>query len=219
MPSPRTTGHDAILDAAAVLMDGRGVDNVSLSEINRASGNRNRSAVTYHFGSRDAIVRQLAERTMTTIDAERNTLLDYLESTREALTERDVVEVITVPLTRQLATPEGRRYLRLTGQLINHPRYNADARELLAVNTSIQRCAARLADALGHLPPAIRAERASQVTGFLVRACADQARLIDADPPPRPPLDPAAFTANLVDLLLAMMHAPSTAATAGPGAA
>lgn len=217
MSSPRTTGRDAILNAAAVLMDDRGVDNVSLNEINRASGNRNRSAIAYHFGSRDAIVRELAARTMATVDAERNTLLDYLHSTRAQLTERDVVEVIVVPLTRQLGTSEGRRFLRLTGQLINHPRYNADARELLAVNSSIQRCVAHLAGALGHLPPALRFERGSQITGFLVRACADQARLTDTDQPPRLPLDPSAFTANLIDMLLAMMHAPSTVTGTDPG--
>ena len=40
-------GREAILDAASVLMDERGVDQVSLNEINRASGNRNRSAVAW----------------------------------------------------------------------------------------------------------------------------------------------------------------------------
>jgi hypothetical protein len=34
---------------------------------------------------------------MAPVDAERNTLLHYLDSTRETLTERDVTEVIVVP--------------------------------------------------------------------------------------------------------------------------
>ena len=48
------------------------------------------------------------------------------------------------------------------------------------------------------------------MAGFLVRACGDQARLLDTDPRPRPVLGIEAFTANLVDVLLAILQAPST---------
>jgi AcrR family transcriptional regulator len=203
-------GRAALLDAAAALMDERGIDNVSLSQINRASGHRNRSAVHYHFGTRDAVVRELVRRTMDGIDAERNALLDHLETTGAALTERTVLEVIVGPLTRQLRTAEGRRYLRLAAQLITHPRFVSDLQQIMSVNSSARRCARHLAPALARLPAQVAAERASQMVGFLVRTCADQARLLDASPPPRPPLCIEAFTANLVDVLLAMLTAPTT---------
>jgi AcrR family transcriptional regulator len=203
-------GRAALLDAASVLMDERGIDNVSLNQINRASGHRNRSAVSYHFGSRDAVVRELITRTMDVINAERNALLDHLETTGVPLTERTVMEVAVGPFTRQLRTEEGRRYLRLCSQLINHPRFIADPQQIISANSSVQRCARHLAPALAHLPPEVAAERASQMTGFLVRACGDQARLLDTDPPPRPTLGIEAFTANLVDVLLAILHAPMT---------
>jgi AcrR family transcriptional regulator len=210
-------GRTALLDAAAVLMDERGIDNVSLSQINRASGHRNRSAVSYHFGSRDAVVRELVQRTMEGIDAERNALLDHLETTGAPLTGRAVMEVVVGPLTRQLRTAEGRRYLRLCAQLVSHPRFVSDPREIISVNSSGRRCARHLAAALARLPASVAAERASQMAGFLVRACADQARLLDASPPPRPPLEVGAFTGNLVDMLLAMLAAPATV-TAAPAA-
>jgi AcrR family transcriptional regulator len=203
-------GRSALLDAAAVLMDERGIDNVSLNQINRASGYRNRSAVSYHFGSRDAVVRELVDRTMSILDAERNALLDHLETTGAPLTERTVLEVAVGPFARQLRTAEGRRYLRLCAQLVNHPRFLADPREITAANSSAQRCARLLAPAVDHLPPEVAAERASQMAGFLVRACGDQARLLDTDPRPRPVLGIEAFTANLVDVLLAILQAPST---------
>lgn len=203
-------GRTALLDAAAVLMDERGIDNVSLSQINRASGHRNRSAATYHFGSRDAVVRELINRAMNGLNAERNALLDHIETTGASLTERVVLEVIVGPFTRQLRTEEGRRYLRLCGQLINHPRFVTDPQQIVSVNSSVQRCARHLAPALAHLPPEVAAERASQIAGFAVRACADQARLLDIDPLPRPVLGIGAFTANLVDVLLAILKAPTT---------
>jgi AcrR family transcriptional regulator len=206
----RQLGKQALLDAAAVLMDERGVDNVTLQDIGQASGHRNRSAVQYHFGSREAVIRAVIGRNMDPVDAERNLLLDHLESTGTALTTRSVLEVLVLPLTRQLRTPEGRRYFRIGAQLINHPRFMTDAGEAITVNTSVSRCAAYLLPSLDHLPAPVIAERTSQVTGFVIRACSDQSRLMDSDTPARPVLSVEDFTVNLVDTILAILHAPTS---------
>ena len=214
----RQLGKQALLDAAAVLMDERGVDNVTVHDISQASGHRNRSAVQYHFGSRDAVIQAVISRTMAPIDAERNLLLDHLESTGATLTTRSVLEVVVMPLARQLRTPEGRRYFRIGAQLINHPRFMTDARDAITVNTSITRCAAYLLPSLDHLPASIAVERTSQVISFIIRACGDQARLMDSDPPPRPVLSVEEFTVNLVDTIMAIIQAPTSIA-APPAAA
>ena len=203
-------GREAILDAASVLMDERGVDQVSLNEINRASGNRNRSAVTYHFGSRDAIVRELVARSMATVNADRNALLDERERLGGAVGLREGIELVVGPLSRCLATVEGRRYLRLLGQLVNHPRFVADSTQTLFVNESIMRCLPFISPSLEQLPERVRGERVSQLAGFLIRATAEQARLLDADPPPRRPLAVDDFVDNLVDVVVAMLTAPTS---------
>jgi AcrR family transcriptional regulator len=219
----RQLGKQALLDAAAVLMDERGVDNVTLQDIGQASGHRNRSAVQYHFGSRVAVIQAVISQTMDPIDAERNMLLDHLESTRATLTTRSVLEVVVRPLARQLRSPEGRRYFRIGAQLINHPRFMTDAGGAVTVNTSIARCAAYLLPSLDHLPTPVVAERTSQVTGFIIRACGDQARLMDSNPPARPVLSVEDFTTNLVDTIMAILQAPTSVASApaapGPDAA
>ena len=214
----RQLGKQALLDAAAVLMDERGVDNVTVQDISQASGHRNRSAVQYHFGSRDAVIRAVISQTMEPIAAERNLLLDHLETTGSPLTARSALEVVVLPLARQLRTPEGRRYFRIAAQLINHPRFMTDARDAIAINTSIARCAAYILPTLDHLPPLIAAERTSQVTGFIIRACSDQSRLIDSDPPARPVLSVDDFTVNMVDIILAILETPTSVA-ASPAAA
>lgn len=211
----RQLGKQALLDAAAVLIDEHGVDNVTVQDISQASGHRNRSAVQYHFGSRDAVIRAVITRTMDPIDAERNLLLDHLETTGAPLTARGALEVVVLPLARQLRTPEGRRYFRIAAQLINHPRFMTDARDGIAINSSIARCAAYILPSLDHLPVPIATERTSQVTGFIVRACSDQARLMDSDPPARPVLSVDDFTVNLVDTIMAILQAPTSVA-AGP---
>ena len=206
-------GRNALLDAAAILMDQRGVDHASLNEINRFAGQHNRSAVQYHFGSRDALVLELAQRTMMRLDVERTALLNHLEATQGQLSERQALEVAVLPMASQLATIEGRRHLRLIGQLLNHPRYNADARDSLGLADSLGRCAAYVAPLLAELPEQIRVERASQAIMFLVRALADQARLIDAEPPARPPLPDKPFAANLIDVITGILtaaHVPAS---------
>lgn len=207
---------EAVGPASVQVSDSVCFDQVSLNEITAASGQLNRSAVRYHFGTRDGLVRALVARSMTPIDAERTALLDHLEATRKQLDPREAVEVVIGPLARQLRTLKGRRYLRLCGQTLNHPKYTADAREALSANQSIARTIRHLAPLLIRLPPAIAAERASQVVGFIVRTLADQARLIDADPPPRTPLPENLFTANLIDTSLAMLTAPTTASGPAP---
>ena len=214
----RQLGKQALLDAAAVLMDERGIDNVTVQDISQASGHRNRSAVQYHFGSRDAVIRAVISRTMEPIDAERNLLLDHMETTGAPLTTRGLLEVVVLPLARLLRTPEGRRHFRIGAQLINHPRFMTDARDAVAVNTSIARCAGYLLPSLDHLPPLIAAERTSQVISFIIRACGDQSRLMDSNLPARPVLSVDDFTVNLVDTILAILQAPTSVA-AGPAAA
>ena len=210
----RQLGKQALLDAAAVLMDEHGIDNVTVQDISQASGHRNRSAVQYHFGSRDAVIRAVISRQMEPIDAERNLLLDHLETTGAPITTRGVLEVVVLPLARQLRTPEGRRYFRIGAQLINHPRFMTDARDGIAVNSSIARCAAYILPSLDHLPVPIATERTSQLISFIIRACGDQSRLMDSDAPARPVLSVEDFTVNLVDTILAILQAPTSVAPA-----
>jgi len=210
----RQLGKQALLDAAAVLMDEHGIDNVTVQDISQASGHRNRSAVQYRFGSRDAVIRPVISRQMEPIHAARNLLLDHLETTGAPITTRGVLEVVVLPLARQLRTPEGRRYFRIGAQLINHPRFMTDARDAVAVNTSIARCAGYLLPSLDHLPALIAAERTSQVISFIIRACGDQSRLMDSDAPARPVLSVEDFTVNLVDTIMAILQAPTSVAPA-----
>src|SRR5262249_2380480 len=149
-------------------------------------------------------------RKLVVVDAERTALLDHLEATAAPLAARTVLEIAIGPLARQLRTAEGRRYLRLLGQLIDHPRYVADARRPLAAASSMQRCAQHLAPQFSHLPRAIPLERTSMLTALGLRALADHARLMDAKPAPRAILTIDDFTANLVDILVAIVDAPTT---------
>jgi AcrR family transcriptional regulator len=202
-------GKQALLDAADVLIDEHGVDAVSLNEITRVSGHRNRSAANYHFGSRDAVLKALFQRGMAPINDERNQLLDRIEEGGAALTLRSALEAVVAPLAARLHSPEGRRYLRLSGQLYGHPVFFSEIHQARGINSSLQRCARVIGESMSHLPPSIISERGNLLTGIVIRAFADHARRLDGPNQVRESLDPDEFTVTLVDVLEAMVTAPN----------
>ncbi len=210
----KALGPEALLEVAAALMDEHGIDQVSDSQIIAVSGHRNRSAVKYHFGTRDDLLRAVMHPTMERLDAERVALLDHLETMGGQVSARSAIEVAVGPVARQLRTPEGRRYLRLAAQVLDHPRFAGDIRDVLwtniGTNGGLARSAALLGPHMQHLPVVIRVERASLALGYVLRACADQARLLDNPVPQRAPLGLEHFITNLVDTVLALLLTPTT---------
>ena len=204
-----TLGKDALLDAASVLFDEAGIDAVAMNEIVRASGHRNRSAILYHFGSKDEVVRAVVERSMVGPDARRSQLLDELLARDPQPAVAAIATVVVQPLTELLDSTEGRRHLRLLGQLLGHPRLLASAQVALRGNDSLARCADLVLDELAHLPDHLRQERTALLVAFVMRAYADQARLLDAAEPNRPPLSGDVFTSHLVGLIVAILDAPA----------
>ena len=71
-----------------------------------------------------------------------------------------------------------------------------------------------LEPATAALPRRLRTERHHQTTSFLLRALADRAAELDGHGARRPVLGHDAFVANLVDVLVAVLTTPASAAPA-----
>ena len=97
MAEPTST-RDLLLDAAARLYAERGVDNVSLAEIVRAAHQRNASAVHYHLGNRDEVLRALLARHVPVIAERRHRLLEQARSGADD-DVRSATEAIVRPVT------------------------------------------------------------------------------------------------------------------------
>lgn len=69
----------------------RGVDGVTVREIAEALGSKNHSALTYHFGSKDALVRELIVDGARAIDDRRNAWLDTREAEGGPTSVRDIM--------------------------------------------------------------------------------------------------------------------------------
>ena len=203
-PDPAAT-RDKLLDAATALFAERGVANVSLAAIVRAAGQRNASAIHYHFGGRDQVVEGILARHVPALRARRLELLEHARShavrRRRAggrrprpprdragpagLAERAYLQ-IGAELAGQLdkATPEMRRLFRETAG----PEVMALLAERCAVDEDVWRVRALIGNA------------------FVGRAAADRARALDRGD--AGPLDDDRWVANLVAMFVGMMTAP-----------
>ncbi len=87
-----------LLEIAERLFAENGVEAVSLSRIVDEGGQRNRSALHYHFGSRSGIVSRLLHMRLSHVNAIRHRYLDRLELTGATGDVRAIVLAATRPL-------------------------------------------------------------------------------------------------------------------------
>jgi AcrR family transcriptional regulator len=197
-------GRERLLDAAEVLFDRHSIDGVSARAVVAAAGMNNTGAVNYYFGNRLGLVRAVLERRRDHIDVVRNAMLDALEAAGP-VAPRNALHAALRPLIDLLAEPSGRRHMRLLQQAWIHPELTHEANANFAAG--VTRTATHLTPLLESLPPERRQHRARTMLVLAINAIAEQARLLDLDPPPRPVLDTDEFTHDLLDLLVAGFNA------------
>ena len=107
----------------------RGLDGVSLAEINRAAGQRNATALHYHFGGKDGLVQAVFDKHTARVNSLRQSLLAKLPAQPDA---SEVVAILIVPLAEQVKDSDGGSdYLQFLGQVTTTPgivRTNLDKR-------------------------------------------------------------------------------------------
>jgi AcrR family transcriptional regulator len=208
MPVAVTT-REKLLDAAARLYAERGIADVSIAEIVRSAGQRNASALHYHFGSRDGVLIALLERHIPDIRKRRLELLEVARA-RPAQDARAAVEAVVRPITEFARRGwRERAYLRYGSDLANTlDRATPEVRNLLRETSGYEAWDLLKARCPG-VPAHIWPERMAICTTFIGRAAADRAALLDADAE-GPMLPDDVWVDNLVDMVLGAMTAPVT---------
>ena len=116
------SGPDAsasLIAAAEQLFADRGIDGVSLREINREAQQRNTTSLQYHFGDRQGLLRAILAKHGREVDARRNALLDQYEA-NGVDDIRALASAFVLPLVAKLHDPDGGRcYLRIAAELVN----------------------------------------------------------------------------------------------------
>jgi AcrR family transcriptional regulator len=205
-PNPEST-RQQLIAAAQTLFAERTIDAVSLREINTAAGQRNSSALQYHFGDRAGLLRAVLSPHHRDVELRRHAMLDEYES--NATDDlRALVAGLVRPAASKLSDPDGgRAYLRITAQLVNRPEFTttgwgspdvADARE--ARHDSVERWRQLIAPLL----PAVARDRLHRRFTALRLTYIELARRAEF----APSSDDRLFTSHLIDLVTAVIDAP-----------
>jgi AcrR family transcriptional regulator len=116
-----TGPQERLVRAAERLLAEKGLGAVSTREIAREAGQKNHSALNYHFGSFDGLISAILDFRMAPLNARRLRLLRELRKTHGELEVKELVRVMVEPLAFELLRPpEDSRYLRLLSQLVGH---------------------------------------------------------------------------------------------------
>lgn len=167
--SPST--KEQIVRAAEQLFAERGIEGVSLRQIGAAAGNGNNSAVQYHFGSKDQLIRAIFEYRLPYLHERRRMLVARLHPNDL----RSWVECYMLPILEQ-GEQEGSNYLSFVARLQQYGRRYLLGSLAEEFQHSTQNFHEQVRSLLPHIAEPLRTHRITQALAFSVHAAADRER-------------------------------------------
>ncbi len=200
MPRNAEDTRQSLLRAAERLFAERGVEAVSLREINRSAGQRNATALQYHFGDRRGLLRAIVRKHEGEVEARRHALLDQWES--DASPDlRDLAAALVRPAAAKLGdTDGGPEYLRIMGQIYGRPDPVFSSASLDDARSSINRWRKLVAPLMTE-PAVDRLHRRFSAIRLVFTELARRAESSRAR-------DHRLFVSQLIDLVAALLVAP-----------
>ena len=163
-------------------MGDHGVANVSMRQIRIAAGQRNESAVQYHFDDLDGLLRALGERHGPGVQEIQDRIV-AAQGTRPSL--RKLVDALARPIA-EYATRTERAWVKIMADLIADPRLSFETVRVPDERSGRPGGGGLRAPARGPAG-APRVERIWAVAQFVIYITADRARLQDDPEAARPP--------------------------------
>ena len=121
-----TPTAEQLLMAAEKLLAEKGLGAVSTREIAREAGQKNHSAINYHFGSRAALIEAILDYRMTPLNTTRQRRIEKLRAQGREHDIRGLLEVIVEPFAEELLLPpEQSYYLQLLAQLMSQQEWQS----------------------------------------------------------------------------------------------
>jgi len=209
--TPRPDSREAIILAAERLFAERGINGVSLREVAAEAGQRNNSAVAYHFTSREGLVEAIFRYRMARIDERRRALLVALDASGRGDDLDGLMEAVVHPLAESLGHDDGVSwYARFLRQVLADPDFDAVSPPLDDVTHGLRTVIDRLDRRLRRLPEELRGHRVALAFQLVVTALADYEAALASS---RPALPAPLIAADVVDAATAVLAAPVSDAT------
>lgn len=204
-----------LLLAAERLFATQGIAATSIREINAEAGQRNQSAIHYHFGSREAIIDALVDLRVTPNHLGRLARLEAVRAVAgdRPLSTEEIVRATSAPRIDQVLNAEGPSYAaRFILQLrVNHDLWRRYERGRNA--WSLDEVHAELRRSNPYRPPEVIRNRFRQIINISMTSLAE-IELMQARLGPRFSREEAMFRMEeMVALMCAVVDAPVTPGT------
>lgn len=214
MPASDRSTRDLLLEFAERLFALYGIEAVSPRRIALAAGQRNQSAIGYHFGSKDDLIAALLIERLKLINKQRRMMLLEMEATGRFNDVGALVGAIAWPLVEIVEhAPYGTFYVRFLAHLFA----DRQRRDRLVLRSHmaapLNRIYRQLRALKPELPEALWNERLRLVVGGIINALADRERQRESGDPRWRALSARAFTSNLIDSSVAILSAPVSPTT------
>mgnify|MGYP003583461819 FL=1 len=206
--SPAQGGADVLLKTAQRLFAERGIDGVSMREIAREAGQRNNSALHYHFGSKEALIEAILHNGMAEVNALRNDYIDQLFNAGRHLELRALVEAIVWPLAARLVGGRGDTYNRFLAAAQMHPDVDLAASTREEEDRGFRRIFEQLQLALPDMPELLLRQRYLANVSFIMFSLADYERMGTRRSKRQRGFDLQRAIENLIDMVAGALGAP-----------
>ena len=199
MPANEDT-RDRLLDAAQELFARSGSWTTPLTRVLRAAGQRNESAIQYHFGSRAELIYALIERDRVREMQERQARLDAISGDADL---RTAVTALVLPSCAGLTEQRGRRLRMIIADVVRgigddqlaDPRPPDLATTIRLIGT-----------AMLPMPGRARTTRIAAALRLSIEMTAARARTIEAGE--RPLVGARSFESDLLEMIHSLLSAP-----------
>lgn len=117
-----------LVDAATRLFAQHGIDSVPLKDIVAAAGQKNQSAVQYHFGGKEGLIAAALQARFQGIDARRLALVSAARDLKGADHREAIMRATVEPLVAEAEShADGPAYIRFVVQAVQRPDFDAAA--------------------------------------------------------------------------------------------
>lgn len=183
MPAPKNRDtRSALVRSAERLIAENGFGNVSLKMITKAAGARNTSAVQYHFGNVESLIKEVFWQRYSDIEKDRSARLAKVPPTHASDRERlmDLMIAAIGPMMDSCHDEEGRLYVRFSLQFITDPRF--DYAEIMAESRpeSVSKLREQVVPLLKGVPPLQLVTRLRHASLISIMQAADYAKQVES---------------------------------------
>ena len=195
----------ALVEAAEKLIAENGFGNVSLKMITKAAGARNTSAVQYHFGSIESLIREVFTERFHDIERERTRRLAEVPAEHSSKHER-LIDLMVAALGALFDTcheEAGRTYVRFALQYLTDPRFNITETIAQDPPGSVGVLREEVLKCLSEIPPQERITRMRQSLLMSMMQAVDYSKKVETGTAPQPEKAVRAAALSLAAFLMA----------------